>query len=121
MAVTLPEEFANEPSLKAEFDGKERLRRAVFERDGETMELTIESSQRAAAFVESTMLRTKSASQLNDRIELWLRRMVDRARRVPRCAFCDKSDAEVARLIAGPESYICDECVEVCARILSEH
>lgn len=34
------------------------------------------------------------------------------------CSFCGKSQHEVAKLIAGPTVYICDECVEICADII---
>jgi len=34
------------------------------------------------------------------------------------CSFCGKSQHKVARLIAGPEVYICNECVELCIAIL---
>jgi len=37
-----------------------------------------------------------------------------------RCSFCNKSQAEVKKLIAGPNAYICDECVEICMEILAE-
>jgi ATP-dependent Clp protease ATP-binding subunit ClpX len=38
-----------------------------------------------------------------------------------RCSFCGKLQAQVKRLIAGPEQvYICDECVAVCMQILTE-
>ena len=30
------------------------------------------------------------------------------------CSFCGKSQQEVAKLIAGPSVYICDECIELC-------
>ena len=30
------------------------------------------------------------------------------------CSFCSKSQDEVQRLIAGPDVYICDECVQLC-------
>jgi len=37
------------------------------------------------------------------------------------CSFCGRSEDEVKRLIAGPDSvYICDECVELCQEILEE-
>ncbi|MDR0387155.1 MAG: ATP-dependent Clp protease ATP-binding subunit ClpX [Treponema sp.] len=37
------------------------------------------------------------------------------------CSFCGKSEDMARRLIAGPNDiYICDECVEVCRKILSE-
>ena len=38
-----------------------------------------------------------------------------------RCSFCNKTQAQVRKLIAGPnETYICDECVEVCSEIIDE-
>ena len=38
-----------------------------------------------------------------------------------RCSFCNKSQAQVKKLIAGPnDTYICDECVEVCSEIIGE-
>jgi ATP-dependent Clp protease ATP-binding subunit ClpX len=37
------------------------------------------------------------------------------------CSFCGKEQNEVARLIAGPNVYICDECVELCNEIVEEH
>ncbi len=36
------------------------------------------------------------------------------------CSFCGKSADYARRLIAGPGVYICDECVNVCKRILDE-
>ena len=38
-----------------------------------------------------------------------------------RCSFCNKTQAQVRKLIAGPNgAYICDECVDVCAEIIEE-
>jgi ATP-dependent Clp protease ATP-binding subunit ClpX len=38
-----------------------------------------------------------------------------------RCSFCRRSHEEVERLIAGPDGvFICDNCVELCQRILFE-
>ncbi|ELW4722950.1 carboxylate--amine ligase [Salmonella enterica] len=37
------------------------------------------------------------------------------------CSFCGKSCTEVEKLIAGPSSYICDECVDICNNIIGEH
>ncbi len=37
-----------------------------------------------------------------------------------RCSFCGKSQEEVRKLIAGPQVYICDECVELCNEIMME-
>lgn len=35
------------------------------------------------------------------------------------CSFCGKSQHEVKKLIAGQNGYICDECVSLCADIIS--
>jgi ATP-dependent Clp protease ATP-binding subunit ClpX len=35
------------------------------------------------------------------------------------CSFCGKLSTQVAKLIAGPGIYICDECVIVCGEILA--
>jgi ATP-dependent Clp protease ATP-binding subunit ClpX len=37
-----------------------------------------------------------------------------------RCSFCNKSQNSVGKLIAGPNVYICDECVGLCISILEE-
>ena len=37
-----------------------------------------------------------------------------------RCSFCNKSQGEVRKLIAGHGVYICNECVEICNEILTE-
>ncbi|AHM56922.1 ATP-dependent Clp protease ATP-binding subunit ClpX [Peptoclostridium acidaminophilum DSM 3953] len=37
-----------------------------------------------------------------------------------KCSFCGKSQDQVRRLIAGPNVYICDECVELCQEIIKE-
>ena len=36
------------------------------------------------------------------------------------CSFCGKSQDDVRKLVAGPNVYICDECVELCNDILVE-
>lgn len=37
-----------------------------------------------------------------------------------KCSFCGKNQDQVKRLIAGPNVYICDECVELCDEIIQE-
>ena len=37
-----------------------------------------------------------------------------------RCSFCGKSQEQVRKLIAGPNVYICDECVGLCTDIVEE-
>ena len=40
--------------------------------------------------------------------------------RKPRCSFCGKTQDQVRRLIAGPNAYICDECITLCREIMSD-
>ena len=37
-----------------------------------------------------------------------------------RCSFCGKRQEQVNRIIAGPNVYICDECVQLCSSILRD-
>jgi len=37
-----------------------------------------------------------------------------------KCSFCNKSQKDVRKLIAGPTVYICDECVDICLDIIAE-
>lgn len=37
-----------------------------------------------------------------------------------KCSFCGKSQKQVSQLIAGPQIYICDECVSLCNEIIEE-
>ena len=38
-----------------------------------------------------------------------------------RCSFCNKTQEQVRKLIAGPAGvYICDECIDICAEIMEE-
>ncbi len=38
-----------------------------------------------------------------------------------RCSFCNKTQDQVRKLIAGPNgAYICDECVDICSEIIEE-
>lgn len=40
---------------------------------------------------------------------------------VVRCSFCGKAQAQVQKLIAGPNgAYICDECINICNEIIEE-
>lgn len=36
------------------------------------------------------------------------------------CSFCGKPQSQVERLIAGPNVYICDQCVDLCKEIITE-
>lgn len=38
-----------------------------------------------------------------------------------RCSFCNKTEAQVRKLIAGPNgTFICDECIGICSEIIEE-
>jgi ATP-dependent protease Clp ATPase subunit len=36
------------------------------------------------------------------------------------CSFCNKSQSEIAKLVAGPGVYICNECVDLCNQIITQ-
>jgi ATP-dependent Clp protease ATP-binding subunit ClpX len=36
------------------------------------------------------------------------------------CSFCGKSQEEVNKLVAGPNVYICDECIDLCNEIVQD-
>ncbi|MBR5430636.1 MAG: ATP-dependent Clp protease ATP-binding subunit ClpX [Firmicutes bacterium] len=38
----------------------------------------------------------------------------------PRCSFCGKTQDQVAKLIAGPNAYICNECIDLCNEIIED-
>lgn len=37
-----------------------------------------------------------------------------------RCSFCGKRQEQVSRIIAGPNVYICNECIDLCSSILRD-
>lgn len=41
-------------------------------------------------------------------------------RRALKCSFCRRSEAEVAKLVAGPRVFICDRCVATAQRMMDE-
>ena len=36
------------------------------------------------------------------------------------CSFCNKSQSEIAKLVAGPGVYICNECIDLCNQIITQ-
>jgi ATP-dependent Clp protease ATP-binding subunit ClpX len=44
----------------------------------------------------------------------------DKSRHTLVCSFCNRSQEEVRKLIAGPSVYICDECIDLCNDIIAE-
>jgi ATP-dependent Clp protease ATP-binding subunit ClpX len=49
-----------------------------------------------------------------------LSKVNDRGRHTLVCSFCNRSQEEVRKLIAGPSVYICDECIDLCNDIIAE-
>lgn len=45
---------------------------------------------------------------------------VDDKKGQTRCSFCNKTQDQVRKLIAGPNAYICDECIDICAELIDE-
>lgn len=46
--------------------------------------------------------------------------MAKRSDDVLRCSFCNKAQEDVKKLIAGPQVFICNECVDICNDIVAE-
>jgi ATP-dependent Clp protease ATP-binding subunit ClpX len=44
----------------------------------------------------------------------------DKNRQTLVCSFCNRTQEEVRKLIAGPSVYICDECIDLCNDIIAE-
>ena len=44
----------------------------------------------------------------------------DKNRHTLVCSFCNRTQEEVRKLIAGPSVYICDECIDLCNDIIKE-
>ncbi len=43
------------------------------------------------------------------------------AEKLIRCSFCGKTQGQVERILSGPDVYICNECVDLCANLLAEN
>lgn len=129
----LPPDY-EQHGLKAEFYPDGRLARFGKEIDSEPKgwQLTLDP-KKPAGRIESRSVQTfpdkdqddpvrgKDAEDAFDEwVERWVGEIYADASYTTRCSFSGKSNAEVARLIAGPTAYICNECVELCNNILGE-
>jgi hypothetical protein len=36
----------------------------------------------------------------------------------PHCSFCGKRQHEIVKIIAGPEGFVCNECVQLCVEVI---
>lgn len=57
---------------------------------------------------------------LVDWFEDELHKLTEHSEHILACGFCGKTQREVHKLIAGPTTYICDECVALCHEIVQE-
>ena len=46
--------------------------------------------------------------------------MIDETKHVKCCSFCGKTQHEVKKLIAGPNAFICDSCINLCMNIIKD-
>ena len=127
--LTPPEEFG----VHAQFDDAGRLVRLEHYAGGEPSReyLVIapdeQSAQEVTGMEKEQDTNDPSVSDADyavyyydwivDRIEQFCKRYEDKPFR---CSFCEKSQQEVAKLIAGPTVMICNECVAFCNDILEE-
>ena len=110
-------EFESLPGLFADFDTTGKLRR--FGRRDERTEIEV--------IVEPPGATTREVADEEllpeEWLEGWRHTLLEQARPKefkPTCSFCGKTREEVRKLIAGPTVMICNECVDLCAEILSE-
>lgn len=47
-------------------------------------------------------------------------RIDDSSEKNVRCSFCGKTQDEVMKMIAGPNVFICDECIDICCTIIED-
>jgi hypothetical protein len=76
--------------------------------------------QREQTIVYSEADEVASEAGFTEWAERWIGEIAADARSDRRCSFCGKGDGEVRCLIAGPTTYICDECVGICSAILRD-
>lgn len=60
----------------------------------------------------------KRADFPNDWAECQCRRDKQREMHPLGCSFCGKTQKDVKKLIAGPNVFICDECIDLCVDIM---
>jgi ATP-dependent Clp protease ATP-binding subunit ClpX len=46
--------------------------------------------------------------------------MTDKSKPIMRCSFCEKTQNEVKKLVAGSSGYICDECIVLCNEVIKD-
>jgi hypothetical protein len=110
------------------------LRQLIWQKDGVAQRLDMAADHRSGIYSvskEQPFYLTKeqvddeTTDQENNDIfwqaDRYVKEIYDQVLGRRRCSFCAKDQTQVATLIAAPsDAYICDECVNTCAAILSE-
>ena len=73
----------------------------------------------APEIITAMALLPASVRMLADRLAIAVERVPRRPDDLS-CSFCGKGQAEVKKLVAGPNAYICNECIDLSASILRE-
>jgi hypothetical protein len=91
-----------------------------FTRGGAPTGWVLHLPQNAEPFLQRTIeLGQDPDITLEEQVKDWLTKIEKSGQAEGRvCSFCEKDKSEVATLIAGPESYICNECIKTAAEIL---
>ena len=90
---------------------------------GKSEFIEVDWSQGVARYTtRNVVVSDGDLSEFVDRFAGEIRRSAERraAGTFAVCAFCQKGQNEVAKIIAGPQVYICDECIRLCNDILDE-
>lgn len=107
------------PEFQAEFDSQGRLTR-LCHGQGRGWSLEIPSAERAQAVRATRVEWSAEEESLEEFCLRWVATIQKQGGFPRECSFCGKDQSQVARLIAGPEVMICNECVELCSEILGE-
>jgi hypothetical protein len=78
-----------------------------------TMSSRHESRYRFSGTSASRMVERRSCRRL-------VVSKLDEKNHLVRCSFCAKDQEHVKKIVAGPNAFICDECVELSAHIIAE-
>ncbi len=110
--------------MEARFDTAGRLTFFGDDSDNQTSEFVeIDWASRTARYTKRTVVECDDGN-IDDFIDRFAREIRRNGQLREsggiECSFCQKSQKEVARIIAGPRVYICDECIRLCAEILDE-
>src|SRR2546423_2944487 len=102
--------------------GQKRYRDALTSLDeGISKQLRNPNEVNAAEFLNriKTLLAYLDSHLSEDFGQQWEMQPPEEEKPQIRCSFCGKTEAEVGKIIAGPEVFICNECIVICADALT--